>query len=387
MKRLIPLILAFFGTQSFGVVIKESKSNTPIDFYTAPSGVVTKQASISSAGVFSTTGGVAGYGAKNYIINGNFDFWQRNNVFTDNVGGAANQVYKTADRWATYRASYTAGINAGWQVDPIPNSRYNLFFRRSTGNATGHEVDLDHELDRDDVRLLRGKVVTLSFWARRGSTDNGTANTLILLQTGTGAETTTYRAGTYTGHASAISSSSTLTTSWQKFTFTSVTLGSAITTAHLMFYYTPSGTSDANEYIAIAQVMLNEGSNAAPFQLAGGTIAGELALAQRYYEKNYDVNTVPGNASNPTATTNFTANIVGGFSFSVQKRAQPVVTIYSYAGTVGGLSSYTGGGDASTGCTAVGPMTTHVLRVDCTAGGLGAAGSGYAYNWTADAEL
>jgi len=55
MKRLIPLILALFASTAFGVVIKESKSNTPIDFYTAPSGVVTKQASLTSTGTWTLT--------------------------------------------------------------------------------------------------------------------------------------------------------------------------------------------------------------------------------------------------------------------------------------------------------------------------------------------
>ena len=69
MKRLIPLILALFATSAFGVVIKESKSNTPIDFYTAPAGVVTKQGSFASSGQFSLLNGLAVTGAM--TVNGN----------------------------------------------------------------------------------------------------------------------------------------------------------------------------------------------------------------------------------------------------------------------------------------------------------------------------
>jgi hypothetical protein len=103
----------------------------------------------------------------------------------------------------------------------------------------------------------------------------------VQLNTGTGTDQNALNG--FTGSASPISSTATLTTTWQRFTFTA-TLGSTITQIAPIFNYTPVGTAGANDYFEVTGVQLEVGSVATPFHTYAATIQGELAACQRYYQ-------------------------------------------------------------------------------------------------------
>ena len=95
-------------------------------------------------------------------------------------------------------------------------------------------------------------------------------------------------------------------------------------------------------WIDIAQVQLEEGSFATPFEQR--PIGTELALCQRYYEKSYDLNVVPGTpgsgCTNQFISTiyTFSNNQIGFYHsipFKVKKRTYPRVDIYSPSSIAG----------------------------------------------------
>jgi hypothetical protein len=93
----------------------------------------------------------------------------------------------------------------------------------------------------------------------------------------------------------------------------------------------------------IAQVMLNSGNEASSFALAGGTIGGELALCQRYYEKSYSQNTYPGSTSTAGAEEYAFGYSIGGTNaigitvvYKVMKRAYATPVVYN---TIAGASN------------------------------------------------
>jgi hypothetical protein len=144
----------------------------------------------------------------------------------------------------------------------------------------------------------------------------------------------------YTGQV-VTAGTKTLTATWQRFTYTQIVPATA-TEISLDFYFTPTGTAGAADYFEITGVQLELGSYATTFSRAGGTIQGELAACQRYYEKSYNIATPPGDpndigslqkmdrASNATTT--------GGVSveFKVTKRGTPSVTLWPSSSSTSG---------------------------------------------------
>lgn len=140
------------------------------------------------------------------------------------------------------------------------------------------------------------------------------------------------------------------------------------------------GTNGATFYIT--GVQLEVGSNATSFEYR--PINTELAMCQRYYEKSYNRNTVPGTVATggctqiegAAATTMFT-----GIFFKTTKRADPTVTLYS---TNNGAS----GQIEINGATNIAGSVQHASEQGFTGGGTN--GSSFVWiriQYTASAEL
>jgi hypothetical protein len=91
----------------------------------------------------------------------------------------------------------------------------------------------------------------------------------------------------YTGQTTPISTTVTLTTTWQRFALTG-TVGATVKEFAFYSYWTPVGTAGANDWIEITGVQLDLGtytaSSTPTFRRSGGTLAGELAACQRYFQ-------------------------------------------------------------------------------------------------------
>jgi len=92
--------------------------------------------------------------------------------------------------------------------------------------------------------------------------------------------------------------------------------------------------------IFITGVQVDVGLVALPFRRAGGTIQGELAACQRYYEKSGVFTGTPGAAASLGEMWFPNGTIVNNETwqsprFAVTKRVAPSVTTYSYNGTSG----------------------------------------------------
>ena len=118
-------------------------------------------------------------------------------------------------------------------------------------------------------------------------------------------------------------SSGTLNTSWASITNANRVVGQA------------NVASATSNYWQITGVQLEVGDKATPFEHR--SFGEELALCQRYYEKSYAYDVVPGTSSTyqgsvvayPFTTTS--GRTLVSRTFSVAKRATPTVTIYSPA--------------------------------------------------------
>jgi hypothetical protein len=250
------------------------------------SGVVTNK-SVGTDGTYlvadstQTTGvnwaGPSTMAGRNAVLNSNFSVWQRGTT------GAGSGTAFVADRWQAYRGA--AGSTFSRQVTNdttnLPFIQYCIRAQRDSGNTSTSPYSNGQNFESVNSIPLAGKTVVLSFYARAGANYSAASGALeVNLATGTGTDQNIYTG--LTGRANPILQNATLTTTWQRFTY-SATLATTATQVAMSFAATPVGTAGANDYFEVTGVQLEVGSVATPYAPNGATYQAELAACQRYY--------------------------------------------------------------------------------------------------------
>lgn len=308
MKKFLALIITFTSVLALGGVIKETKQGEGIQIWTNPSGIMTQIGYIDP-----TTGlGGSGFVAKQYLINGNFDLWQRgaSRVITPSGTGS---VY-SADRWNSQDYFATGQLTVARSTD-VPTGTSATYSFSTTVDTTitfsgsnNHGINGGVQFIEGLIsRSLIGKVVTLSFWVK--SSTAGTYNVLFANTNPALSSGARYMAGYTISSANTWEKKSvTLTIDSAYGTFakdntiglvvyfplavnaSGTNVGGSLNTWYSSSSYLITTSSNRTEMMAsgsvfkLSQVMLNEGPLAAPFQLASGSPDGELKLAERYAE-------------------------------------------------------------------------------------------------------
>ena len=263
----------------------------------------------------------------NPVLNSAMQVWQRG---TSVAIAAAATVY-SADRWmisASASNALTIARQSTNDTTNLPFIQYCMRFQRNSGQTGTGALNLSQSMETINSVPFAGKVVTFSFYARSGANYSATSSALgVQLYTGTGTDQNIAGSG-YTGFATPINSSATLTTTWQRFTYTG-TIASTVTEIAPYFTFTPTGTAGANDWFEITGLQLEVGSVATPFKTYAGTIQGELAACQRYYMRFGSPNITNINETFGTGNglTTTSANIV--LPFPVQMRVAPTAVDFS----------------------------------------------------------
>jgi len=241
----------------------------------------------------------AGYdvAGKNKIINGGFDFWQRGTSYAAIPGGAL-----LADRWI-HEQNGTGNVTASQQTftpgtAPVAGYEAQYYYRMAV-TTTGTSTYMDIFNKMEDVRTFAGQTVTLSFFAKA---DSARAISVYLFRG--------FGSGGSGDEVAASDTSKTFSTSWTRYTYTfnlpSIAgktigagswLGLIIRTSH-----------GSGAVMDIWGVQLEAGSVATPFSRAGGTLQGELAACQRYYQRLVTGGNANAYFGNGWTTTTTSAN-------------------------------------------------------------------------------
>jgi hypothetical protein len=225
-------------------------------------------------------GGSFPYPNRNLFHNGSLLVWQRS-VGALNVT-ASTPGYTTADRFWSYQTG-TVGVTTTRVAAALARFPYAIRWGRPIGNSTTGLTGLGQTLETIDSLRLAGQTVTLSFYARKGTDFTASSsNVAVKLYTGKGTDQSSVNmvAGSWTTSATPIDSTATLTTTWQRFTYT-VTLPSDITQIGLSLSWTPTGTAGPDDNVYLTGVQLEAGSVATEFEFKA--ISQELINCQRYY--------------------------------------------------------------------------------------------------------
>jgi len=217
-----------------------------------------------------------GQAAKNKILNSDFGIWQRGTSFSN----PGTNAY-VADRFKIQhdgtgatrtisRQSFTPG------TAPVAGYESSFFLRYNVSAAgSGNSYNILAQ-PIEDVRTFANQPITVSFWAK-----SDTARTVYV------DVVQDFGSGGSSAIATGAAASQNTSTSWQRFSF-NITLptisGKTIgTSSNILVRIWTSGNTTFTTDIWGFQV--EYGSKMTPFQTATGTIQGELAACQRYYQR------------------------------------------------------------------------------------------------------
>ncbi|MBM3115002.1 hypothetical protein [Jeongeupia naejangsanensis] len=335
------------------------------------------------------TGTAGGISFRNKLINGNFDFWQRGTSLS-----AASGMRYLADRWfndatgstvAPSQQAFTLGQVA------VPNEPVSYF--RSVVASSAGAANYANLIQRiEGVRTLAGKTATLTFWAKAdtsksiavevaqnfGSTGSAQVN-------GIGAQLVA------------------LTTGWQKFTL-QISIpsiaGKLVSGGNdflqLLFWFDAgsvfasraSNLGQQSGTFDISQVQLEEGVIATPFEQRSPQI--ELALCQRFYEKSYNIASIPSELTRSGAAvfmapSSGASNVSYFALYKITKRGNAAVAIYNSDAANSFVRNTTLSADCT--YTALGNNGHTGFSVNASTPTASVAGSVLQFQWAADAEL
>ena len=324
----------------------------------------------------SLTGIASPLSFRNYIINGQFQVWQR----ATTSGSTTSDGYLAADRWrtsasgATYtfsRQEFTLG-----QTDVPSHPTYFGRFAVTTGDD---HVNIHTRIE--DVERIQGQV-TLSFWAKGSNPAGGEIQINRTQQFGSG------------GSADVQAEIDTFTVdgTWTKKTFTFTlpsisgkTIGGG---SYLgIDFRQPAGDDGSAAWtLDITNVQLELGATATDFEMR--SYGDELARCQRYFCKSWNSDVAVGTDSgvgvrgyrnNGTARSDMPCDVW----FPVEMRTTPTMTCYNSSSPVAGKVQNGGGTSNFTYWFGLSAKGTY---------GIGSAdnladGAWYAFHFTSDAEL
>jgi hypothetical protein len=325
---------------------------------------------------------------KNKIINGDFNINQRGFSSTTTTGEYG------FDRWQLNLSGATATYSAQtFTLGAAPVAGYEAKNFARLAATTGNDyLRLSQKIE--SVRTFAGQTMTVSFWAKgTNPTTAGNLKVNLLQFFGSGGSPS----------ATIISADQTfvLTANWTRYSLTfsvpsisGKTLGTDNNDCLEIAFGQGSNASTDSWTLDIWGVQAEAGSVATAFQTATGTLQGETALCQRYYQKSYTQSTTPAtNGASGYTFTPYPANAtnlasLGYVSFPVMMRAAPTVTVYSFTLSSTGRVSDAGGADLAAGSGTVANNTDRGFSVYNNSGGtINFGNGGYIFHWVASIEL
>ncbi len=325
--------------------------------------------------------------SKNYLINGNFDFWQRTGAGQTTV--TTTRAYG-ADRWLLFPS--TTNLNASQIIRAVSTNVGSTFDLNFGPWSFNEKCSIAQIVENNNTVPLRGKDVTFSFNIKSSALASLIRFELLAWTGGADAVTTFSNATPYTNW----------TTYSLAANFTSIAVGTGTSVGGTYTKFSLSGNvptntnnlicvitynQNANQQQFVSQAMLNEGLGAQSFSIAGSSIGDELALCQRYFEKTYTLDTSVGSPGVDEGIYNFqmnngaTVQSILPIKFTVSKRIVPIVTFYSRSGSSGVWRNYNNNTDVAVSGQVGGQ---HSWGVNTTAFPAGVNLGGH---WTASAEL
>jgi hypothetical protein len=339
---------------------------------------------------------------KNYLINGNFDFWQR--TVSNDLTVTINAAYG-ADRWKLF-PSITNSNAAHMQRASSSNSGSQYDMNLGAFGVANAKCAAAQIVEFDNTKLLRNKEVTFSAYVKNNNVNPSTVRLHIIAWTGTANVITAFtNAVPYTDWSTyALASNFVSVAATSKVisgvgAYTKVVVSGTIPAGATNIVCVMSYDSGIDQ-VYWSQAQLIAGTHSDPdFSPAGRNISDELLMCQRFYDKSYDLGIVPGTATNVGNIYWRQAGSVSGagvqwIAYKTGMRSTPTVSLFSPqtgSGGSGGSARFYNDTQASDRVVGVQDMSVSLFVVNYSSASNGGTTIGdlnfLRVHWTADAEL
>lgn len=346
--------------------------------------------------------------SRNMEINGGMNFWQRGQTFAP----IANNTY-ACDRYR-YLQTGSMAFTASRSTDVPADSTciYSTRLECTTAQAVlgaGDRSVFTHVIEGNFARQLRaGRTFTRTFAVKSNKPgtyavsvvnagyDHSVVATFVIAQAGVWERKTIvfpalpWTVGTWdfnTGAGILLAFTLCAGTTWS-----TATIG----TWQAAFYQGATGQANladtVGNYMLITECQTFDGNEARPFDFAGRNYADELALCQRYFEKQWELDTVPGTATSATLLARPSPNntLYGQERFRQIKRANPTPLVYPFNGGAGGSSATAQfsapGYNSGSNPLVISSTTSEYFNFYCAAG-YQEYWKYVSFGWTADADF
>ncbi len=284
---------------------------------------------------------------KNLLINGEFNIAQRGTSFDSTTNPKNDDDTYLLDRWILLSDG-----NDIADVSQLPSGPDGSVKSQKVVVATANKkFGFIQILENANCQQIIDAIASLSFQAKTGGNAIKNIRAGILSWTSTRDAVTSDVVSTWNsaGTDPSLATNWTyenipfdipLTTTYQKFAIPDISIDTANTLNIAVFIWVDDTDAAVNDELFLGQVQLEKGSEVSEFEYR--SFEHELSLAQRYYEKSYDLAIAPGgvNRNNGQVWVRaIGATEATGVSWKVNKRGEPIVTVYSFQGNSGKINS------------------------------------------------
>ncbi len=267
-------------------------------------------------------------GARNLIINSDFQVAQRGTSFT----GITSTIAYRMDRWQVGFGAAGSNYSITQSTDAPDNFKYSMKWQRTASNAVTNSIWFSQAFESVNSKVVAGKTCTLSYYAKKGADYSASSSDIqvrIISGTGTDQSATTAITAGWTGYVAQLSTTQVITSSWVRYTHT-VTFASNINQISVNLASNSAGTAGADDSLYITGVQLEVG-DVTPFEHPR-SFGDELVKCQRYFE-----------VTGILLVTNLDTQGYASATYMVEKRATPnSFDLTIHVGSGGAVSAFAG---------------------------------------------
>lgn len=218
-------------------------------------------------------------GFRNKIINGKMEIAQRG--LTHVSSATLGLVTYGLDRWFTAQLGVQSAYDVSSQATTLPEFPSAIRCQKRSGSSGASVNYLGQQIEYVNFRDIRGKVATLSFYAKCGANYSGSQLGVVVFSgTATDQGSSGGINNTLTGQNTVLNTSVAVSSAYQLFEV-NINVPVDAKTLQLLFSEFTTGTSGVDDWFEVTGVQLEVGSVATPFEHR--LYGQELALCRRYY--------------------------------------------------------------------------------------------------------